>query len=200
MISSRHPAESIARTLSAVFYPFPVAIGTLFVAIGLTESSWELAVSWTAVSVLTVIVPLGAVIFYKLQVGQYEDWDVSIRESRHLLYTIALVCFGILMGIYFVWQAPAVAFICAYSAIPTLGVAMLINRKWTKISLHATTLAGCTTLFLFISPLGALVLFICGLVTGWSRVYLGKHTPQQILLGWLVGGLFIGVITNLIGL
>jgi undecaprenyl-diphosphatase len=30
------------------------------------------------------------------------------------------------------------------------------------------------------------VILLTGL-QGWSRVYLGKHTPAQVMLGWLVG-------------
>lgn len=186
--------ELLAKTLSMLFYPFPVAIVTLFVAIGLTESSWSQAISWTGVSVLIVIVPVGLAILWKLRQGEYKDWDVPIQENRHLLYAITLGGFAILMGVYFMWQAPTVAFVCAYAAIPTLGIAMLINRKWTKISLHATTLAGCVILLWFVSPIGSLILLLCGLATSWARVYLKRHTVNQVVLGWLVGCPFVGVI------
>jgi len=74
-----------------------------------------------------------------------------------------------------------------------LPAQMLINHYVTKISAHASVIAGCLTGLLLIGKLNhpvllALVVSVA-LVTMWSRVETKNHTVPQVVMGFLIGAL-----------
>jgi membrane-associated phospholipid phosphatase len=64
-------------------------------------------------------------------------------------------------------------------------VMMLITRRW-KISVHASGIAGPTTVLTESLGLWASVFFALLLPVGWARIRLKAHTPTQVLFGALV--------------
>ena len=190
MIASRTlrlPRERAAQWLSRLFHPFVVTIPTLVLAIYLAGASPLAALGWTALAVATVIAPMVLWIAVSVHAGRYSDWDVSIREQRHSIYLVGGGCLVALLAVLTLAGAPAIVATCIYAAIATTVVGAAINYRLTKVSLHAATMAGCTTVLLTLSaPLGV-ALGLAALAVGWSRMRLDHHTSAQVILGWIVG-------------
>lgn len=57
---------------------------------------------------------------------------------------------------------------------------------WWKISYHAAGAAGAAIVALSIGePSVALPLLTLPFLVGWARIRLGRHTPSQVLAGWM---------------
>lgn len=63
------------------------------------------------------------------------------------------------------------------------------ERDTSFPSAHAANTAALTVLAMLFWPRLRRGLWALPLVVGWSRVYLGKHYPTDILAGWLLGAL-----------
>ena len=73
--------------------------------------------------------------------------------------------------------------------------ALAINTRW-KISAHATSMAGMTTFYVWLTTHGLCLygmlpwisgcVLLCGAV-GTARLVLDKHTPAQVYAGWALG-------------
>ncbi|NJN68787.1 MAG: phosphatase PAP2 family protein [Chloroflexaceae bacterium] len=69
----------------------------------------------------------------------------------------------------------------------------LINLFW-KISAHATAVAMLATVTVVYTPFLGLLLWVCALAVGWSRVRTRNHTPLQVTAGLgLTSTIVIGV-------
>ncbi len=178
--------QQMAKWLSRIFHPFIISVITLVLAIYLDGASFAEAVKWTAIAVSIVILPLTLYLVYSVRNGRYSDWSISIREQRYSIYAIAIFCFIVLITLFLWTDAPAIALACLYASVPTIFIAALINRFLTKVSVHATTMAGCTTVITLLSPLVGIGMALMTLSVGWARIELKQHTTGQVLLGWFI--------------
>lgn len=194
---SRQAGDQIARWLSRIFHPFVISLFTFWLALYLSETSALQALQWVGLGFLVVIAPLAIVILYSVRSGQFTDLDVSIREQRHRLYILAFICFILLILILNLLNAPRLALGCLYAAVVAIALGAIINRVLTKVSLHSVASAGSATVLFVVSPIPGLILGAIALAVGWARVRLKRHTVEQVLLGWLIAVVCVGLILPL---
>lgn len=177
--------EQLARAVSILLHPFVIVVATLVLVLhasGLDRSEW---IRWFLVVVGTTVVPLLARLLLRYQhLGK--DFDIFHRNQRNTVYVLAGLCLGALVVIVTVFDAPVLLRAMVYAALPAVVVAAMINR-FTKISVHAMLMAGGGTVTGLLYPASWVGMILLTGLQGWSRVYLGKHTPTQVMLGWLVG-------------
>ena len=186
--------ETIARILSAVFHPFLIAPLSVMIVMWIDLGSLAQALLWTGVCAVFVILPAFLFLRYNLQKGHYSDADVSIRQQRFGFYwfgTLSMVvCFGVI-----VWMDGPFSLIAGFLAgLAVILLAQLVNRYWTKISVHAGVAAAAASLMAFFCGPLAIILALAALLVGWSRVVLARHTPFQVVLGWAVAATGILVV------
>lgn len=180
-------ARVLAVWVSRVFHPFVVPVLVLFLAQHLSGVPPSAALGWTALAVAALILPVLAFVLLRIRAGRYEDVDVSVREDRHLLYGLAGACFLLLIVLLIVFDAPWVVQETLRAALFAFGVAAVLNQTVGKVSLHMLAMGGCAAVLAFASAPLAVVLGLLGLLVGWSRLYLTRHTALEVVLGWGVG-------------
>jgi len=125
--------------------------------------------------------------------GHISDLDVSSRSERFFPYLISILATASACIMLFRSQMPWWVVKLFIGSVLATIVALLITIKW-KVSAHAMAfgcLLGsaflvCIQLAVFpLIPFSALVL-LAGLQAS-SRLYLGKHTPGQVVVGLLLG-------------
>lgn len=191
---SRTRGHTAAQWLSRVFHPFTISLAVFWLTMYLSGTSALESLWWTAVGFIVVIAPLLGAVIYNVRRGRYTDMDVSIREHRYELYALAFVCFAALIVILNLFGAPRIAVGCLYAAALAIAVGALINRAFTKISLHSVAMAGCAAVLFFVSPAAGAIVSLVALLVGWSRIHLNHHTPGQVLLGWLVAAVCAAIV------
>ena len=171
-----------AAVVTHVFNPTVVAAFTFLLLL-----CWHNAASPPLVVVsLTfgTFVPL-AIIYLLSKRGLISDFFVSEKKERAKPFAGAILSY--LTGSLTLWllRAPPIvtALMLCYAGNTLLM--MLITRRW-KISVHASGIAGPTTVL--IESLGgwASIFFALLIPVAWARIRLKAHTPTQILAGALV--------------
>jgi membrane-associated phospholipid phosphatase len=178
-------SDRLAEMLSAIFHPFVIVIPTMIIAT-MQGNTFGTAVFWTALSICVVILPLTYIIYSKVRSGQYSDPSVSIREQRHGLYAVAGVLLILLVAILVLGQAPRIFIAGALAGVLALAIAFVINRKFTKLSLHTIGISACTTILFLTTPQLGMILALFIPLVGWARIHLQHHTLLQIIIGLAV--------------
>jgi hypothetical protein len=176
--------RSVARTISIIGHPFlliPLAIGYA-VSRELPEHQ--------AVRIMGVLFAwmllFGAYVVVQVRRGVWTDVDVSKREHRPRMY---LVVVGLgLPGIIALWWGdyPSAVLIGMGSAVALLVASAIINR-WIKVSLHAAFSVYAVFVIVSIDGIAAAALLAIPLLIAWSRVAMGRHTRNEVLLGLAFG-------------
>ena len=117
--------------------------------------------------------------------GVISDFFVSERSERAKPFAGAILSY--LVGGLTLWwlRTPTIVTALMLCYAGNTLVMMLITRRW-KISVHASGIAGPTTVLTESLGLWASVFFALLLPVGWARIRLKAHTPTQVLLGALV--------------
>jgi membrane-associated phospholipid phosphatase len=178
--------DRLAEALSSIFHPFVIVILTMILSTVSQENRSGQALFWTVLSICVVILPLTYVIYSKVRSGKYSDSSVSIREQRHGLYGLAGFLFIILITILVLGKAPRAFLASTLAGVLALAVAFLINRRYTKVSLHSMGISVCTTILLLTTPQLGMLLGLFIPLVGWARIRLGHHTLPQVLIGFAV--------------
>jgi len=117
--------------------------------------------------------------------GFVSDLFVTHREERAKPFVGAVASY--VVGSLALWllRAPKIvtALMLCY-AVNTV-IMMLITRRW-KISVHASGIAGPTTVLIRGLGAWAIIFFAFLVPVGWARLRLRAHTPTQFLAGALV--------------
>jgi membrane-associated phospholipid phosphatase len=188
--------DLMARWLSRVFHPFIVVIPTLFLAVYFATSSFVEAVKWTAASVAIVILPLSIFILIRVRRGHYSDLYVSIRKQRRSLYLVAGVCLISLLAFLVLAGAPRIIVACLYAAVVANAVGAFVNR-FSKVSVHAAAMAGCTAVLFSLSVGIGLAVAAIALVLGWARVRTEDHSLSQVIMGWAIAAACVWIVFGL---
>ena len=181
----------LATWLSRIVHPFTVVVPTLMMAAWLQGTPLSSALLWSLLSIPIAILPLALYIAFHVRSGHFEDWNVSAREQRAPLFAGGIAGIALLWTLYSSFDAPNVLRLCLMAAIMAYGIGAVINERFTKISLHATAAAGAAAVVGYLAPALIPILVLLVVAGGWSRIYLGRHTAPQVLLGWLIA--FISV-------
>jgi len=168
--------DRIAEVVSLVFLPLLVVIPTLVIATVQTGYTLAQAVLWTLLAVGVVNIPMAFLLFYGVRSGRYSDASVSVREQSASVYAVGGTCLVVLLLILIFGGAPRIITACLVAAVMATVLGYIINR-YTKLSLHSTAMAGCTTVLLLTAPPIGVVMALFTPLVGWARIRLKHHTP-----------------------
>ena len=168
----------VARWISILGHPFIV----LPLVIALTSKSIE-----TTAVLIGVIAVMTFAIVRKVRRGDWNDFDVSLREHRPGVYAraIPLVAAAWLLTSWL--RRPAPISWGFGVAIAVMVIAAALNRFRLKVSMHAAFTSYAATLPVTTMPALAAGLAVLALLVAWSRVVLGRHTVTEVIVGAVLG-------------
>lgn len=179
-------ALHVASLVSLALHPFLVAPAAIVLILWLDLRDLGGALGWAALCAALVVVPALVHLRRKLRRREYSDADVSVREQRYGFYLFGagclVLCYAVLRGL----RAPAVLMDGFNAALLATAVAILANRFWTKVSIHAGVMAGVTAAVAHYSVPLAVLSGIGTLLVTWARLVLRQHTLVQALAGWAI--------------
>lgn len=176
----------LARILGLVFHPFLVSPLAIVLLLWLELKSVTEGLKWAGICSGFVVLPALLYLRIKLKSRAFSDSDVSVREERFGFYLFGGACMLTCCAALVVLHAPKLLLSGAIAGLSGLVVAYVVNRFWTKLSIHAGVMAGTATAVSFTSlPLGG-ILFGLTLIVCWARWISGQHTLVQLSLGIVV--------------
>ncbi len=194
--------QKVARIVSGIFsplwlptYAIFIILNTSYLVMATPLSRWVVTV---AVLIITGLIPATALLAMK-RFGLIDDMDLEKRHQRTSPFVVILVCYiGCILMLSKVNCPTEVCYMMGGAALAVL--LMIIISQWWKISAHAAGMGALlaiiyreSTTMLTVMPLTWLfmsVAFISGLV-GMSRLVLERHTPWQVMAGWVLGYLCV---------
>jgi membrane-associated phospholipid phosphatase len=110
------------------------------------------------------------------------DLDVSNKDER--IFPLVIGIISSFMGVVtlFIANAPAVIIVFMFCYFTTTLLILSITYFW-KISVHAMGFAGITAAITYVFGYLGLFLGFPLILVMWSRIYLQKHTPAQVVVG-----------------
>jgi membrane-associated phospholipid phosphatase len=187
MPSINQPLSSkgnIANFISAVTNPPLVAI-PVFLIINYTllfgrDWLWFSTVSVFFVSILPIITS-----FLWIKKNNLES-DMPRREDR--IYPLLLVILSYILGVVVLYTmgAPQLATVLMFCYLTNTIVVLLFSLYW-KISIHAMGIAGPATAIIYLFGWPGLIFSLLVPLVIWSRLYLKRHTPAQLIIGTILG-------------
>ncbi len=194
----RKGGQLAASIISWVMVPLVMpVVGILLILTLSSLSSFLAATRWVVgLVILGLNTVLPAILIYILKtIGIVRDIGLNNRSERLYPYLITIVALGC-SGFYLSHTGAPVWCSWFYYGGAVAAVAnCAINSVW-KISAHAASAAGVIALTVVIasygSPVHPMMPWILGSVLltgllGTARVYLGRHTPLQVICGYIVG-------------
>lgn len=143
---------------------------------------------------ITAIVPLLWIAFLVFT-HQADNFFLDRPEQRRLPYLITTVAYGSWAYLlYASFRVPGYILWAVIGATIALAAVTVITHWW-KISAHTTGMGGllggvlgycfCTGNMESVTPV--VVLMLLSLIVMYARLYLDKHTPAQVVAGWILG-------------
>ncbi|MGL5682970.1 MAG: hypothetical protein ACRDDZ_07935 [Marinifilaceae bacterium] len=187
----------LARIFSVVFHPLfmPIIMIIVVFCVPSVFSAVPKTIKWltTCVSVafMTIVPALGMLSLKKLNL--ISNYELTVRTERvyPLLITILSVGVGFLI-LRGVEQIPVV--LRLYLVLIVLLSVFSLITMWWKISMHMLGIGGlCGFLFYMGARVGVdvrwelMLAFIAAGMLGFARLKLKRHTPMQVLCGFLLG-------------
>ncbi len=187
----------LLRLGSYVFHPLllPIVGWLLYIAIQPIHP-WTILVSLSYKDILlfTLIIPALVWTYLKLR-KKISNWDVTETNQRIiplLLYAVCLIALLVLGKLDY--MLPLKAFI--YGTLTSVLTAWLLVLLKVKASLHQMAISAllifiiCLSIYFKINLLLYIAVLI--LANGWvasSRLYLKRHTPTELILGFIIGAI-----------
>ncbi len=195
--SRRTTRRHLARIITELLAPVPVATILLFVVAWHSTHSLARSLVWGGVSTLfATLVPL-LYLLRGVRRRQFTDRHVRLREQRPLAFLVGIASLLIGLALMVVLGAPRelVALVAAMGV--GLIVSLLVTLLW-KISVHVAVVAGAVVILVLV--FGPLLLVLAPLVAlvGWARVEVADHTPAQAIAGSWLGAAVAAVVFMLL--
>ena len=184
----------ISRILD--LYTWSIIINVLFL-INTGLNRLQITYFSLAFLLLEVILPFLLYYFFRKR-KLITDVDLSLRRQRPLYFfcLFLLVALGTLMGMVFGTRE---FFLMQLTSLFLVGATTAITLFW-KISGHAMVTAAGVLFINYFFAWRFWWLFFILIPVCWSRWYLHKHTPLQLLAGAILGTFLPMIILRLVGL
>jgi hypothetical protein len=179
------PARKLAELISAITR-LPLLAAPLFLAVG-AEAAGTRGVLW---GLFCLFLTSGLSLLYLLYLarsGKVRDpRSISPAERVRPLRVVAALHVGAfliatLLGVPAELQAALLSY-----ALATLVFAIL--TPFINLSLHTAGVSGATVCLIFVFGVRGLLVVLLVPLVWWARTLLGRHTPQELALGVVVGG------------
>src|SRR5213080_1910397 len=181
ILSSRRLAVFVS------WFGHPLVFVTISIGIVVTtQLASRAAIPLLAALFLSLIAPMGLLLFFGVRSGRWGDADVSVREERKRFYPIAIPLSA--LGTIVLWLANAPRSILRVGMITLLLlIAAAIINHWSKVSLHTLFATYCTVILFRVNiSCGSAALILAGLGF-WSRLFLSRHTISENISGVSLG-------------
>ena len=174
----------LARVISDVSSPPVIAVPALAIGAWASHSSgtYPFALAYYCIAVLLPV----AFVVWEIRAGRIADFHLSNRRERVAPFVVSLVCGLSAWMVLVAVGAPRGfgAFILAM-LFQTL-LLFLITLVW-QVSVHTAGAAGLVTFACMVAGPGAMPLIVLVPLVAWARLYLGRHTLAQTVVGACVG-------------
>jgi membrane-associated phospholipid phosphatase len=177
-----------AALVSVVLSP-PLMVTALTGIVAYTEASLTSSFfAWWLISGLFLALLPATVIFLGTRKGWISDFGLSQREQRAwpLVFSIFFALVGGL--VLYIIEAPQLLLAIATVNVAILSIALIISYFW-KISFHTVSVSSAVTIAALSYGGLAILSPVFILLTGWSRVYLDKHSLSEVIAGSCLGSL-----------
>ena len=191
-LSDSTRARRVANGLGWLFHPITIAPLGFFVLCWSHTGSPRTAASWC---LFLTAFELPAVLFWLwgLRRARFSDPDVSVRHERMPLLAFAAACAIAMLLVTWVIGAPQVVITSAVGAMVGALAATAITRWGLKLSGHVAVAAAPAVALLPDSPRAAYLFAMIAFILIWARVRDRRHTPREVLAGFLVAALVAGI-------
>jgi predicted permease len=178
-------ARKLAELISASTR-LPLLAAPLFLAVG-AQAAGTRGLLWSLFCLLLTSGLSLVHLLYLARSGKVRDpRSISRAERVRPLRVVAALHVGAFL-IVTLLGAPAElrAALLSY-AFATLAFALL--TPFVNLSLHAAGVSGAAVCLIFVFGAWGLPAILLVPLVWWARTVLGRHTPQELALGVLVGG------------
>lgn len=187
-LHTRKAAELISNLTHAPLLSIPAFLSINYYFLNLKEF---LLISFTSIFFSALLPMMTMVIWSK---KKNVDIDIPARENRNVPLFIVILIYFLGFLVLIALNAPLLTSALMFCYFSNTLIVYFINKYW-KISIHSMGVAGPTTALIFaFRPVGFILGLILPLVM-WSRVYLKKHTMNQVIAGAILG--FLSTATQL---
>ncbi len=188
-----------AHLTSTILNPFIVSLAVVVFLSFQSTSSVGDGLKWSLLLIGFTVLPIFLVILYLVHNDKIDGIFIKVRQQRHQIYLIAIMCTVACCVILFSLNAPLVLVATMVAALSAILIFMLINFTW-KISLHTAFAAGSVTvLVITYGATGALAAVLVPPIA-WSRIELKYHSLTQTVAGALLSALIVFVVFHFFGL
>jgi hypothetical protein len=191
-ILARVPLGRLATVVSWIGHPL-VFVTTCVAIVVITQLTSRAAGAILAALCLSVIGPVGVLLFVGVRSGRWRDADVSVREERKRFYPVAIPLSA--LGTFMTWLVGAPRYILRGGIVTLmlLVIAAIANLR-LKISLHTLFASYCTVILFRVNVVCGLTALVLTALVFWSRLFLSRHTLSENMAGLALG--FMGGIAT----
>jgi len=181
----RHVPE---RVLTLVLSPATLVAG-LPLTVGAATAGWVGVLQVALVGTLCGLIP-AALIFLVVRLARAVGGTAPQPALQEWIAWAIVGLIVIALGLLLLLDAPHNLVVTAGALIAILVITQSVRTGW-KIGPHTALAAGCVVVLarlwphLPVYPVGTALTALIG----WSQVRLGRHTPAQVTVGALAGGL-----------
>lgn len=196
--NAEHAVTVFSNIVSWLMVPLLMPVYGIMLILGLSILSYAPMAPKVGFTMVVAAINLGipAVTFPILKkMGFIKDFGLNGRTERLIPYIITILC---MMGTAWFLHAkgfPAWASMFYLGGALTGVVQVVVNLRW-KISAHAAGIAGIVALLIQMTHAGfptpdlfvwQIIAIACAGLVGSARLWLRRHTLEQVLAGYAVG-------------
>ena len=176
--------NNLARAISDMFSPPVAALPALCLGVW---ASHDRRTGWFALAYFLIAVGLPTLyVAWEVRMGRITDFHMSKRSERVGPFVVSLGC-GMAAWILCWGLGAPKDFVAPVLALLLQTLVLFVITLFWQISVHTAVTASLVTFaFMVVGPLAASFFLLVPLVA-WARVYLGRHTVPQTIVGALVG-------------
>ncbi len=157
---------------------------TLIITFSLMEVRKAIFISLTIIG--GFFIPISLWNFIKTRKGSYTNFDVSDQKQRNSMYLFAIPALLLVLAVfYFTRQSHNLILVIVFALI-LLTLSYAVNF-FIKCSGHASMTIFLSFLVLPVSFTSAIIMLVCAIAIGWSRLELKRHTFAEVITGIFLG-------------